>query len=127
MILDSSRLADDPQARELAQAVYDSRSWLSVAAEDKTFRPIEGNTGDKATDVFVRPSAHGAYVAFFNYDMKDTQTIRVPLARIDKALARVPSVAVIDVASGTTLQPAHLDVSVKLSPSESTLIELRWK
>jgi hypothetical protein len=127
MILDSSRLADDPQGRELAQAVYDSRSWLSVAAEDKTFRPIEGNTGDKATDVFVRPSAHGVYVAFFNYDMKDTQTIRVPLDRIDKALATVPSVAVIDVASGTTLQPAHTDVSVKLSPSESTLIELRWK
>jgi len=34
---------------------------------------------------------------------------------------------VVDVASGTTLQPAHTDVSVKLSPSESTLIELRWK
>lgn len=127
MILDSSRLADDPQGRELAQAVYNNRSWLAVAAEDKTFRPIEGDTGDKATDVFVRPSAHGAYVAFFNYDEKNAQTITVPLDRLDETLAAAASVAVIDVASGTTLQPARTDVSVKLSPSESTLIELRWK
>jgi alpha-galactosidase len=87
MILDSSRLADDPQGQELAQAVYSNRPWLAVAAEDKTFRPIEGNTGDKATDAFVRSSVHGAYVAFFNYDEKHEQTITIPLDRIDKMLA----------------------------------------
>jgi alpha-galactosidase len=127
MILDSSRLADDPQAQEFAQAVYGNRSWLKVAAEDKTFRPIEGDTGDKATDAFVRPSAHGVYIALFNYDEKRPQTITIPLDRIDKALASVPSVTVIDVASGATLQPPHTDLSVKLSPSESTLLELHWK
>jgi alpha-galactosidase len=127
MILDSSRLADDPQGQELAQAVYSNRPWLAVAAEDKTFRPIEGNTGDKATDAFVRSSVHGAYVAFFNYDEKHEQTITIPLDRIDKMLASAPSVTVIDVATGETLQPAHTDVTVKLSPSEPTLLELRWK
>jgi alpha-galactosidase len=127
MILDSSRLADDPQGQELAQAVYSNHPWFLVADEDKTFRPIEGDTGDKATDVFVRSSTHGAYVAVFNYDEKHPQTITVPMYRIDKSLTSVPSIAVIDVASGVTLQPAHADVSVKLSPSESTLLELRWK
>jgi alpha-galactosidase len=127
MILDSTRLTDDPQGRELSQAVYNNRPWLAVAAEDKTFRPVEGNTGDKATDVFIRFSAHGAYVAFFNYDEKHEQTITIPLDRIDKSLAAAPSVDVIDVATGTTVRPVHTDVSVKLSPSESTLMELRWK
>jgi hypothetical protein len=127
MILDSSRLADDPQAQEFAQAVYGNRSWLAVAAEDKTFRPIEGDTGDKATDAFVRSTVHGAYVAVFNYDEKHPQTIPIPLERIDKTLASAPSVTVIDVASGATLQPPHTNLNVKLSPSESTLLELRWK
>ncbi|AEU37002.1 carbohydrate binding family 6 [Granulicella mallensis] len=127
MVLDSSRLADDPQGRELAQAVYNNRPWLAVGAEEKTFRPIEGNTGDKATDAFVRASSHGVYVAFFNYDEKHAQTITIPLDRIDKSLASAGSVAVIDVASGAKLDSAHGDVSVKLSPSASTLVELRWK
>ena len=127
MILDSSRLADDPQGQQLAQAVYGNPPWLDVAAESKTFRPIESNTGDKATDAFVRSSAHGAYVAFFNYDEKQPQTITIPLVRIDKMLAAAPPVTVIDVASGARLQPALTDVSVKLSPSQSTLLELRWK
>jgi alpha-galactosidase len=127
MILDSSQLADDPHGQELAQAVYSNRAWFAVAAEDKTFRPIEGDTGDKATDIFVRSTARGAYVAVFNFDENHPHTIAIPLERIDKALASVPSVAVIDVGSGTSLQPAHNDVSVNLSPSQSTLLELRWK
>jgi hypothetical protein len=127
MILDSSQLADDPHGQELAQAVYHNRAWFAVAAEDKTFRPIEGDTGDKATDIFVRSTARGAYVAVFNYDENHSHAIAIPLERIDKALASVSSVAVIDVGSGTSLQPAHSDVSVNLSPSQSTLLELRWK
>ena len=127
MILDSSRLADDSQAQELAQGVYGNRSWLSVAAEDKTFRPIEGDTGDRATDAFVRPSAHGVYVALFNYDEKHPQAITIPFDRIDKTLVSDPSISVVDVATGATLQQGHTDFSVKLSPSESTLLELRWK
>jgi alpha-galactosidase len=127
MVLDSSRLADDPQGQEMAQAVYSNHGWWSVAAEGKTFRPIEGNTGDKATDVFVRSSEHGAYVAVFNYDEKHPQTITIPLGRIDPKLASSSSIAVIDVASESSLPSAHADVKVELSPSESTLLELRWK
>jgi len=127
MILDSSQLADDPKGRELAQAVYNNRPWFAVAAEGKTFVPIEGDTGDKATDVFFRPSVHGVYVAFFNYDEKHEQTITIPLERIDKKLITSSQVAVIDVSSGMALKSTTTDVSVTLSPSESTLIELRWK
>jgi len=127
MILDSTRLADDPQGRELAQSVYNNRPWFAIAAEQKTFRPIEGDTGDKGADVFVRTSAHGAYIALFNYDEKQPHAFGVPLGRIDKALANVPSVTVIDVASGTVLKAANKALNVELQPSASTLLELRWK
>ncbi|WP_213804651.1 hypothetical protein [Granulicella sp. dw_53] len=124
MILDSSRLADDPQGRELAQAVYNDREWFAIADEGKTFRPIEGDTGDKAAAVFVRPSPHGEYVALFNYDEKLPQTITLPLKRIDRAAS---SVSITDVSSGKTLQSARGTVSIELAPSESKLIELHWK
>jgi hypothetical protein len=127
MILDSSRLADDPQGQQLAEAVYSNRPWFSVAAKNKTFRPIEGDTGDKATNVFVRSSTHGAYVALFNYDEKHPQTISIPLDRVEKTLSSATSVAIIDVASGASLEAPHTHLSVKLAPSESTLLELRWK
>src|SRR5260370_1543172 len=68
MIMDSSRLADDPQGRELAQAVYNDREWFAVASEGKAFRPIEGNTGDKAAAAFIRPAAPRIYVSLFHYD-----------------------------------------------------------
>jgi alpha-galactosidase len=125
MILDSSRLADDPQGRELARSVYDNRNLFAVASEGIAFRPVEGDTGDKATAVFSRPSSHGVYVALFNYDEKHSQTIAIPLERIDQALAKASSISVKDVASGNALQSAHNNLSVELLPSESKLIELR--
>jgi len=131
MILDSSRLADDPQGQELAKSVYGNRAWFAVAAENKTFRPMEGDTGDKAAAVFLRASAHGAYIALFNYDDKHPHTFTVPLNRvdnrIDQALANSAQVNVIDVASGTALKSASTNLSVELPSSGSTLLELRWK
>jgi hypothetical protein len=125
MILDSSRLADDPQAQELARAVYDSPNLFAVASEGKAFRPIEGDTGNKAAAAFTRPSAHGVYLAVFNYDDKKPREITVPLDRIDPALGTAASVEVIDVATGKALLPAHGAITVELSPAESKLIELR--
>jgi hypothetical protein len=126
MILDSSRLADDPQGQEFARAVYDSRNLFAVASEGRAFRPVEGDTGDKAAAIFIRPSAHGVYLAVFNYDEKESQIITVPLARIDPGLAAA-SIAVTDVSTGKALAPAYGTVSIELSAAESKLLELRRK
>jgi alpha-galactosidase len=126
MILDSSRLADDPQGQEFARAVYDNRNLFAVASEERTFRPVEGDTGDKAAAVFTRRTEHGIYLAVFNYDEKRSQTIAVPLARIDLGLVK-ESVAVIDVATGKALAPADGTISVNLSAAESKLLELHRK
>ncbi|HTF43382.1 MAG TPA: hypothetical protein VK641_05770 [Terriglobales bacterium] len=125
MILDSSRLGDDAQGRELARSVYDNRNLFAVASEGVAFRPVEGDTGDRAAEAFSRPSSHGVYVALFNYDEKGSRTIAIPLGRIDQVLANAGSVSVTEVASGNALPPAHSSLSVKLLPAESKLIELR--
>ncbi len=125
MILDSSRVADDPQAQEFAQAIYGNQNLFSVASEGKVFRPVEGDTGDTAAAAFVRPSAHGIYLAVFNYDQQHPQIISVPLSRIDPSLSSASSVAVVDVASGKEIESAQGKVSVTLQPSEAQLIELR--
>jgi len=127
MILDSSRLADDPEGRELAKSVYDDRQWFAIASEGKSFRPVEGNTGEKAATVFVRPSAHGVYVALFNYDEKHPQIISVPLNRIDQALAGRSSVSIVDVSSKAELPTTYGSISIELAPSASKLIDVHWK
>jgi len=127
MVLDSSRLADDPEGQELAKAVYSNRAWMKVGAEGKTFLPIEGDTGDQGSNVFYRPTLHGAYVAIFNLDGKKGQAFSVPLSRIEKKLTDGSSVQVADVATGATLQAAKANLSVELAPAASTLVELRWK
>jgi hypothetical protein len=124
MILDSSRLADDPQGQDFARAVYGNRKLLAVASEQKAFRPVEGDTGDRAATAFMRRSERGYYLAVFNYDDKEAHTIRVPLARIAQRLAAAGKVTVHDVATGETTTAANGEVAVTLAPAESKLMEL---
>lgn len=125
MILDSSDLADDEQSRRLAEEVYDNRRLFAVANQGEAFRPIEGDTGDRAAPAFVRRADHGFYLAVFNYDDKLPQTITVPLERIDSSLAGSSSVAVTDVATGQPDGRVGGAIKIQLQPAEGKLLELR--
>jgi hypothetical protein len=124
MILDSSQVADDPQGQAFAKAVYSNPRLFAVANDGKIFRPLEGDTGNRATTVFVRAAAHGFYLAAFNYDDKQPQTIHIPLERVAADLAR-GVVSVEDVASGSRLATAQGEIVLELQPAESKLIEIR--
>jgi len=124
MILDSSRLADDQEGQQLAKDVYRDKNYLRVASEEQVFRPIEGDTGDKATAAFVRTSKEGFYVAVFNFDDKHTQTIRVPLNRIAPLLTSKSLKAIEDISSGENLPIVGETLEIKLNPSESKLLSL---
>jgi alpha-galactosidase len=124
MILDSSRLADDPHGQELARAVYDNGNLFAVANEGRAFRPVEGDTGDKAAAEFTRPAADGVYLAVFNYDDKRPQVIAVPLARIEPQWAASSPIAIMDVATGKALSTARRTVTIELLPAESKLLKL---
>jgi hypothetical protein len=88
---------------------------------------VEGDTGDRAATAFVRPSADGVYLAVFNYDAKESQTITLPLDRIHAALSAAEALSVVDVATGTALPVPHGSLSLELLPAESKLLELKWK
>jgi alpha-galactosidase len=121
MILDSTRLADDPDGQAMALQVYSNRALMQVADQGKVFRPVEGDTGDAATKIFARESARGYYIAVFNYDDKEKHTIEVNLDRIDPKFKG--SVAR-DVASGASAPMSGSNIAVDLAPSESRLIEV---
>lgn len=121
MILDSTRLADDPNGQELAEQVYSNRALMKIAGEGKIFRPIEGDTGDSAASVFARRSPRGYYIAVFNYDDKQQHSFQVDLHRLD---AHLTATAARDVASGTAAELSGNTLEVNLTPAESRLIEV---
>jgi alpha-galactosidase len=121
MILDSSRLADDPEGQRLATDVYSNRALMKVANEGKIFRPLEGDTGDQAANVFVRPTVRGYYLAVFNFDDKIKHAITVNLDRIARHFI---ANSAHDLASGNESGISGGKLVVELAPAESRLIEL---
>lgn len=124
MILDSSRLADDEQGRELARQVYDARKWLAVGDRGEAFQPIEGDSGSAAAPVFIGRFEHGYYLAAFNYDEKQPRMIDVSLNRIDPMLAE-GHLAIADAATGETEGTAGGILHITLQPAQSKLLEIR--
>ena len=122
MILDSTRLADDPEGQTLATEVYNNPAWMKVAGEEKIFRPLEGDTGDSAANVFVRASANGYYVAVFNYDEKQRRSFRIEINRIDPHFSATTAR---DLATNHSESLAGNSLSVELEPAESKLIEVQ--
>ncbi len=124
MVLDSSPIADDPQAREFAKSVYAKPNWFELSSSGESFRPIEGDTGNTAANAFIRSDGANLYLAVFNYDDKNPATIQVPIVRI---VSGPPSLTVeaVDTASGRHESFASGSVSVTLRPAESKLLLLK--
>jgi alpha-galactosidase len=56
-----------PRGQRLALTYLTNAGICEVARAGAGFRPVEGNTGTNATDVFVRQDGSAWYVAVFNY------------------------------------------------------------
>ena len=123
MLLDSSPYQDDQTAQDLAEKVYTNARINAIAAGGKAFRPVEGDSGDQATDVFVR-EAGAYYLAVFNFNRDAGASKQIPLNRLKKALAGGTSVAVTDVWTDTSLGSAAGTLDVSLGPGEAKLLKL---
>jgi alpha-galactosidase len=123
MILDSSDFVNDPQARELAPQVY-TNPRINALAGGKPFRPVEGVSGDRSADAFVREEKDGCYLAVFNFDFESGSTKRIQLSRISKSLAGKSSVKVIDVWNDTSLASNNGVLDISLEPAESKIYKL---
>jgi alpha-galactosidase len=67
-----------PTGQRLALAYLTNAGICEVARAGAGFRPVEGNTGTNATDVFVRKDGSAWYVAVFNYTASnDVKTLNL--------------------------------------------------
>jgi len=57
----------DQNAQKLMEALLTNKEVNKVAKLGKAFRPIEGNTGLSAADMFILKDKNDYYVALFNY------------------------------------------------------------
>ncbi|MCR2805784.1 carbohydrate-binding protein [Paenibacillus soyae] len=63
----SSDDVSNPEAQELMKALLTNKDVNQVALLGEAFRPVEGNTGTAAADVFVLKDKKDYYLAVFNY------------------------------------------------------------
>src|SRR5712675_3163324 len=66
VFLNSDDLAS-PAGQSLARMCLTNARINEIARSGVTFRPVEGNTGTNASEVFIRQDGNTWYVAIFNY------------------------------------------------------------
>ncbi len=83
MMLQGDNLTN-PIARERVRAIFSNQSLISLAQRTPSFRPVQGNTGERAGDLFIyREDEDTVYVAAFNFDRNATRAVSVPMGRLD--------------------------------------------
>ncbi|MGI4789975.1 MAG: alpha-galactosidase [Janthinobacterium lividum] len=122
LILDSDDLLD-PKARERVIPLLSNKEVMALAKEGKSFRPVEGDTGDQASDVFVRANhASGDfYVGVFNYSPSSPVTKHLDFSRL--GLSPSAHYRVYDLWT-RQISSAHGKLSVDLEAGSSTLLRL---
>ena len=88
----------------------------------KAFRPVEGNTGTQATNVFVLDDQGTHYVAVFNYTQNAHSTPWISFVPV--SLRRAASYTVTDVWSGQSQTASGSSLDVTLKAAESKLYKI---
>ncbi len=82
MMLDSDDFRDEA-ARERAASILPNREIMEVAKAGRSFRPVEGNTGEGACDCFVRREGEDSlYLAVFNFSNTEKKRMELSLPRL---------------------------------------------
>ena len=71
-----------PGAQERLRQILTNREINTMAADGISFRPVEGNTGDRSADTFVRHDQDASYLAVFNFSRDRPKTMTVNMDRI---------------------------------------------
>lgn len=82
MMIEGDALTD-PSAEARVREIFSNRLALDLARKAPQFRPVFGDTGDKAGNAFIYRDRDGsAYLAAFNYDKTKSKTLDFPLDRL---------------------------------------------
>ncbi len=109
-------------AQERARHLLTNHAVNEIARAARSFRPVEGDTGAAAADVFVSlDSKKSAFVAVFNYSANERVTITVALERL--GLARGITYQLRDLWTQREFE-ARDHLSLDLAPGESTILSI---
>ena len=105
--------------QSLATACLTNAAINQGARAGVSFRPVEGNTGTNATDVFVRQNGNAWYLAAFNYSASSTvKTINLARAGISGTNTAV------DLWTGATTIVSGTTWNVSLDAKQAKLFRL---
>ena len=120
VLLDSDDLGN-PAIQRRAETFLTNPAILAIAREGRAFRPLEGDTGAHAADVFVRQDTGGRFlIAVFNFG-NNTVSRNIDLARA--GLRSDIGYKTRDLWTGRE-GVASLVLTLDLGPRESEIVEL---
>jgi alpha-galactosidase len=120
VLLDSDDLTN-PAVQERALKVLTNPAINALARSGRTFRPVEGDTGGRAGDVFVREDAGAFLIAVFNFDGRRPVEKELDLGRL--GLDPTASYRVRDLWT-QQVSSARGTLRIGLAPAESTIVRL---
>jgi hypothetical protein len=120
MMIEGDNLTD-PKARERVLKIFSNKEALALARKTPDFRPVRGDTAEKAGDAFVyRESDRVAYIAAFNFDQKEAKKRDLPFARLGLPAGKW---SYRDLWNGATGQATD-SMTLHLEPTDCALLRL---
>ncbi|RZK79403.1 MAG: alpha-galactosidase [Pedobacter sp.] len=80
-IITGDDYATDGPWKQEAKALLQNKSLLEIVKNGKSFKPVEGNTGSGASDMFVKVGGKYLYVAVLNYTANNKDLL-LPLKKL---------------------------------------------
>ncbi|GHU03712.1 alpha-galactosidase [Spirochaetia bacterium] len=71
-----------PEAQARVKQILGNKAINNLAADGVSFRPVEGNTNDRAGDAFIRKDGNNLYLAVFNYNKEKSKTVKLDAERL---------------------------------------------
>lgn len=79
----------------IAKKLLSNPEFLKIVKNGKAFRPVDGNTGDKTSNLFIRKTGTSYYLAVFNYSKKDLD-IDINLNRLNITEGKYQAIEIFD-------------------------------
>ncbi len=104
---------------ETARTLLQNQELLAIARNGVAFKPVEGNSGDATSNMFVRKIGNAFYLAVFNFNNQPV-VLNVDLERI--GITDKLNYQVVELFSGK-MQNAKDTISVKLEGSNAAIFK----
>ena len=113
-------------ARERAMEILTNERVNQMAAQGITFRPVEGNTGNRAADLFVRHDVEKQvlYFAVFNFSRYERKNMQVDIGRL--GLDPTREYEALCMISGETVTIPVGTFRIRLEPAEPGLFRIEY-